>query len=122
MDIRLGRRSTRPAGSLGPMSGRVAARYAGWCEHGVDRPEIDEPQESSIPMQCQAAARLSACISRRGGSPNIRAYSQLNWDGLSYPTSKAAVSTVAASETMSAVLRAAAVVFDTEAASSMLGT
>ena len=25
-------------------------------------PKIDEPQESSIPTQCQAAARLSACI------------------------------------------------------------
>ena len=30
-----------------------------------------------------------------GGTPNFRAYSRLNWLGLSYPTSKAAVVTEA---------------------------
>jgi hypothetical protein len=38
-------------------------------------------------------------MSRFGGSPNIREYSRLKWDGLSYPTSKTAVSTLLSSAT-----------------------
>src|SRR5262245_5357514 len=72
------------AGTSAPMSltGRGAVSHA----LRVDRPAL-EPGSGSL---CPAPA-----MSWLGGTPNLRAYSRLNWLELSYPTSNAAVVTEA---------------------------
>ena len=58
-------------------------------ERRMCRGGIVEPIE--VQMRCNYdVADINAAMSWRGGAPNMRRYSRLNWDGLSYPTRNAA--------------------------------
>lgn len=47
----------------------------------VNAPRPQPPKVAPPPALC-----LKLTMSRKGGAPNLRLYSRLNWDGLSYPT------------------------------------
>ncbi len=47
----------------------------------VNAPLLQPPNVAPPPALC-----LKLTMSRKGGAPNLRLYSRLNWDGLSYPT------------------------------------